>query len=318
MPRKSTSSTPGDLEDTQTQTHTQSPDLPDQSPSQPAPQSVQATEQQLKARAEGVSIEDYLLPRSLTLRLAKSVLPPNTSLQKDAVLAIQKAATVFVSYLSSHANEATLKRTLSPADVFNALSELELEGFRPRLEKELDAFTDLKAGKRKSKGNSSANTNNTGAAAAAAATADGDVDGGVDVGKEGSAGVVEGGNEGPGSASVARGAKRVKRDGLGNGNGVRGDNDNDEDEEGDGDETQDEPEKVDENETEVDEEEEEEEDEDEDEVPEEEEDPDRVEDLDRDSRAKRTMDPDAAGDDDTESEDENGPGSQLRGDLGLG
>ncbi|KAF7131341.1 hypothetical protein CNMCM5793_004455 [Aspergillus hiratsukae] len=60
-------------------------------------QNVQATEQQLKARAEG----DYLLPRSLTLRLAKSVLPPNTAIQKDAVLAIQKAATVFVSYLAS-------------------------------------------------------------------------------------------------------------------------------------------------------------------------------------------------------------------------
>lgn len=46
-------------------------------------------------------LQDYLLPRSLTLRLAKGVLPPNTTIQKDAVLAIQKAATVFVSYLSS-------------------------------------------------------------------------------------------------------------------------------------------------------------------------------------------------------------------------
>lgn len=46
-------------------------------------------------------LQDYLLPRSLTLRLAKSVLPPNTTVQKDAVLAMQKAATVFVSYLSS-------------------------------------------------------------------------------------------------------------------------------------------------------------------------------------------------------------------------
>ncbi|OXN03262.1 hypothetical protein CDV58_08294, partial [Aspergillus fumigatus] len=108
-------------------------------------QNVQATEQQLKARAEG----DYLLPRSLTLRLAKAVLPPNTAIQKDAVLAIQKAATVFVSYLASHANEATLKRTVAPADVFSALSELEFEAFRPRLEKELEAFTEMKAGKRK-------------------------------------------------------------------------------------------------------------------------------------------------------------------------
>jgi histone H3/H4 len=45
--------------------------------------------------------QDYLLPRALTQRLAKSVLPPNTTIQKDALLAIQKAATVFVSYLSS-------------------------------------------------------------------------------------------------------------------------------------------------------------------------------------------------------------------------
>jgi hypothetical protein len=35
------------------------------------------------------------------VRLAKAALPPNTTIQKDAVLAIQKAATVFVSYLSS-------------------------------------------------------------------------------------------------------------------------------------------------------------------------------------------------------------------------
>lgn len=46
-------------------------------------------------------LQDYLLPRSLTIRLAKAVLPPNTTIQKDAVLAIQKAATVFISYLSS-------------------------------------------------------------------------------------------------------------------------------------------------------------------------------------------------------------------------
>ncbi|RAK93504.1 histone-fold-containing protein, partial [Aspergillus costaricaensis CBS 115574] len=157
MPRKSTSSsTPGDdgaAEQPQISQihHSQSPSdivhLPESTG-----QMVEATEQQLKARAEGgVSIEDYLLPRSLTLRLAKSVLPPNTSIQKDAVLAIQKAATVFVSYLSSHANEATLKRTVAPSDVFSAISELEFDGFRTRLEQELEAFTELKAGKRRAK-----------------------------------------------------------------------------------------------------------------------------------------------------------------------
>lgn len=34
-------------------------------------------------------------------RLAKGVLPPNTQIQKDALLALHKSATVFVSYLAS-------------------------------------------------------------------------------------------------------------------------------------------------------------------------------------------------------------------------
>lgn len=41
-----------------------SPSLAEHSPSQPPEQSVQATEQQLKARAEGVSIEVCSLPPS--------------------------------------------------------------------------------------------------------------------------------------------------------------------------------------------------------------------------------------------------------------
>ncbi|OJZ88143.1 hypothetical protein ASPFODRAFT_530770 [Aspergillus luchuensis CBS 106.47] len=267
MPRKSTSSsTPGDdgagAEQSQISQihHSQSPSdivhLPESTG-----QMVEATEQQLKARAEGgVSIEDYLLPRSLTLRLAKSVLPPNTSIQKDAVLAIQKAATVFVSYLSSHANEATLKRTVAPSDVFSAISELEFDGFRTRLEQELEAFTELKAGKRRAKKGDSSSTTT-----AAAAAAEG-------VGKDAEEEEEDG----------DRGVKRVKRE--------------------------------EEEEEEEEDEEEEEEQKDDDDEDEEENDIDRVEDLDR---AKRPMNPDVEGDE-SDSEEEDGPGSQLRGDLGLG
>ncbi|KAL4924362.1 putative CBF/NF-Y family transcription factor [Aspergillus undulatus] len=288
------------------------------------PVQVQATEQQLKARAEGVSIEvrqrslygnpcdaykdqeektnakpsiqDYLLPRSITLRLAKSVLPPNTSVQKDAVLAIQKAATVFVSYLSSHANEATPKRTVSPADVLNAISELEFEGFRPRLEKELDMFSEMKAAKRRPRKSGDGD----GDAAPAA--------GGGEEQAEGPTGT------GPIKKEVAvRGAKRVKRDGAGNEVVDEEDEDHDmEDEgegEGDGVEAEEEEHEEDADATE----EEEEDDEHEDEGREY--DVDRVEDLDRGARARRMMDPDAGGDTDS---DEEGPGSQLRGDLELG
>ncbi|KAL4997149.1 histone-fold-containing protein [Aspergillus recurvatus] len=267
---------------------------------------VQATEQQLKARAEGVSIEDYLLPRSITLRLAKSVLPPNTSVQKDAVLAIQKAATVFVSYLSSHANEATLKRTVSPADVLNALSELEFEGFRPRLEKELDKFTDLKAAKRKPR-----------------KSGDGDAKMNADAGVEGR-NAVQGAKDGSGDAEmkevVARGAKakRVKRDGVqgkAEMDDQDGDQDQDQDDDGEDGGDADEMEEEEEHEEDADATEEEEDEEDEEEGKGEDEDLDRVEDLDRDTRARRLVDPDAAGDSDSDVE---GPGSQLRGDLGLG
>ncbi|KAJ5516983.1 hypothetical protein N7527_008543 [Penicillium freii] len=270
-PRKSTSSvTPADPDDS----------LLQQSP--PAPQTdkpIFATEQQLKARAEaGASVEDYLLPRSLTIRLAKSVLPPNTTIQKDAVLAMQKAATVFVSYLSSHANDATLKRTIAPSDVFNALSELELDSFRGRLEQELEAYTEIKAGKRKPKK--------------------------VDENGSTQDPLDEGATHGNGDVEMLDNpAKRVKRDGE-----VEvavdppaGD---------DGDETQEE---------EV-EEEEEEDDESEDDEEEEEHAPrednlEHVEDLDREPGARRgPYDPDA----DETDEDEDGPGSQLRDDLGLG
>ncbi|KAJ5279813.1 hypothetical protein N7478_005185 [Penicillium angulare] len=265
-PRKSTSSvTPADPDD-QSLLSPVAPSTSDKP--------ITATEQQIKARAElGVSVEDYLLPRSLTIRLAKAVLPPNTTIQKDAVLAIQKAATVFVSYLSSHANDATLKRTLAPADVFAALSELEFDSFRSRLEQELDAYTEIKAGKRKAKKSDA----NGGADVAPAAAADEDVE------------------------MVDNPSKRVKRDDEGG--EVPG---------GDGDETQDE--EIEEEEEHEPEQEQEGEDEEEDDAEETQdrgdEDIDRVEDLDQ---SARPMDPDA-----DETDDDDGPASQLRDDLGLG
>ncbi|KAJ5246824.1 Histone-fold [Penicillium chermesinum] len=270
-PRKSTSSvTPAEADETS-----------QLSPIQPTDKPITATEQQLKARAElGVSVEDYLLPRSLTVRLAKSVLPPNTTIQKDAVLAIQKAATVFVSYLSSHANDATLKRTLAPSDVFAALTDLEFDQFRGRLEQELEAYMEIKAGKRKAKksdGNGAGDASGTG---------------------EGDSGIVAPHDGDEDVEMLDNPTKRVKRASEGGAAGGAGG--------GEGDETQEED---------IEEEEEEDEHEDEEEEEEEEshrveDDIDGVEDLDK---APRPMDPDAE-----ETEDEDGPASQLRDDMGLG
>jgi histone H3/H4 len=45
--------------------------------------------------------QDLSLPKSMIARLAKGVLPPNTQIHKDALLALHKSATVFVSYIAS-------------------------------------------------------------------------------------------------------------------------------------------------------------------------------------------------------------------------
>jgi len=47
------------------------------------------------------SFQDLSLPKSMIARLAKGVLPANTQIQKDALLALHKSATVFVSYIAS-------------------------------------------------------------------------------------------------------------------------------------------------------------------------------------------------------------------------
>lgn len=100
---------------------------------------------------EGVNIEDLNLPKSIVTRLAKGVLPPNTQIQANAVLAMTKSATVFVNYLATQANEHTQnanKKTVGPADVLRALDDLDFADFKPRLEQELAKFNELATDKR--------------------------------------------------------------------------------------------------------------------------------------------------------------------------
>lgn len=185
------------------------------------------------------------------------------------------------------ANDATLKRTVAPSDVFNALTELEFDSFRTRLEQELEAYTETKAGKRKPKKS--------------------DVNGGTDAGggSSGTADAAATQREDENVEMVDNPAKRVKRDSEGGDGDLRAAH-------GDGDETQEE-EDDDDGEDEEQEEEEDEEEEEDDEQPGGD-DIDRVEDLDS---QPRPMDPDAdAGE--TDDDDDDGPGSQLRDDMGLG
>lgn len=72
------------------------------SPPSPIPQKVYKEPKPPKPRDDDtLSVEDLNLPKSIVQRLAKGVLPPNTQIQKDALLAMSKSATVFVNYLTS-------------------------------------------------------------------------------------------------------------------------------------------------------------------------------------------------------------------------
>ncbi|KAJ2979489.1 hypothetical protein NQ176_g3224 [Zarea fungicola] len=97
------------------------------------------------------TIEDLALPKSIITRLAKGVLPANTQIQANAILAMSKSATLFISYLASHANEITLnanKKTIMPADVFRALDEIEFDFLKEPLEAEFAKFNAIQTDKR--------------------------------------------------------------------------------------------------------------------------------------------------------------------------
>ncbi|KAI0165647.1 histone-fold-containing protein [Xylariaceae sp. FL1272] len=113
--------------------------------------SLAADKDKDRERKEHVTIEDLTLPKSIITRLAKGVLPPNTQIQGNAILAMSKSATVFISHLANAANEHTLdnnKKTIMPGDVFAALEDIEFPFLRERLEAEFKKFNEIQTTKR--------------------------------------------------------------------------------------------------------------------------------------------------------------------------
>lgn len=58
-------------------------------------------EREREKEREAITIEDLTLPKSIITRLAKGVLPSNTQIQANAILAMTKSATVFISHLAN-------------------------------------------------------------------------------------------------------------------------------------------------------------------------------------------------------------------------
>ncbi|KAK9376620.1 histone-fold-containing protein [Lipomyces chichibuensis] len=111
-----------------------------------------ASHSQDKEKDKAYGIDDYMLPKATVTRLAKHVLPANTQIQKDAMTALSKSATVFINYLTSTANDLTVgagRRTVNPSDVYKAIELLELEFILPRLKAEVDKFVEVASTKHK-------------------------------------------------------------------------------------------------------------------------------------------------------------------------
>lgn len=84
-------------------------------------------------------VEDMQLPNAIVQRIIKEALPEGINVAKDARSEIAKAASIFVLYLTSTARQAkNQKKTLTPADILQALETMEMENFIEPLKKAME------------------------------------------------------------------------------------------------------------------------------------------------------------------------------------
>ncbi|XP_077499258.1 DNA polymerase epsilon subunit 3 Chrac-14 [Amblyomma americanum] len=87
--------------------------------------------------------EDLNLPLSVVTRIVKDALPDGVNVSKDARAALAKAASVFVLYTTSCANNFAMKgkrKTVTGADIISAMEEMELQSFVDALSGNLAQF----------------------------------------------------------------------------------------------------------------------------------------------------------------------------------
>lgn len=110
--------------------------------------------------SELVSIDDILFPKTTIQKLAKAILEDdngsNLLVAKDSVLAMQRAATVFVSHLLFYARQLSKvdsRKVVSAQDIFNALEQTDFAGFLPEVKQKLAIFEANTAAKKVQKVN---------------------------------------------------------------------------------------------------------------------------------------------------------------------
>ncbi|XP_033851001.3 DNA polymerase epsilon subunit 3 [Acipenser ruthenus] len=95
--------------------------------------------------------EDLNLPNAVITRIIKEALPDGVNVSKEARSAISRAASVFVLYATSCANNFAMKgkrKTLNAGDVLSAMEEMEFQRFVPLLKDSLEAYKKGQKGKK--------------------------------------------------------------------------------------------------------------------------------------------------------------------------
>ncbi|KIM43982.1 hypothetical protein M413DRAFT_372404 [Hebeloma cylindrosporum] len=91
-------------------------------------------------------IENFELPKSVVMRIAKSSIPDNVKLQKETVLSLVKGSTVFINYLAATAHDVAQSKqhkSISASDVLKALETIEFGDMVNKLQAELLVYREL-------------------------------------------------------------------------------------------------------------------------------------------------------------------------------
>ncbi|KAI0773129.1 histone-fold-containing protein [Trametes elegans] len=106
-------------------------------------ESASASMAQAQQDAVADGIENFELPRTVVMKLARaSQVPENTKFSKDVILAILKASTVFINYLAATAHEVASSKqhkSISATDVLKALELVEFGDIAHNIQGELQA-----------------------------------------------------------------------------------------------------------------------------------------------------------------------------------
>ncbi|KAK0078227.1 hypothetical protein PV325_002800 [Microctonus aethiopoides] len=88
-------------------------------------------------------VEDLNLPNAVVTRIIKEALPDGVTVGKEARVAIAKAASIFILYLTTSANTVAKKgnrKTITGADVIQAMEDIEFDRFIDSLKEALENF----------------------------------------------------------------------------------------------------------------------------------------------------------------------------------